>query len=143
MMLEDIRAVYSEYTAQVARLESERRSWEGLFGIGKRLADDPCHDRFYDELKKLLDIYAGEKHSSEELRSVLEFIYSMPCDEGLPDGVLMPMNAVHSLTVGLAGQLAPKDAALLLEQYTEDFPKCRRFPVHKAVIRALEQAQNS
>ena len=53
------------------------------------------------------------------------------------------MNAVHSLTVGLAEKLSSEDAAALLEQYKKAFPRNRRFPAHKNVIKALERAKNS
>ena len=142
MILDDIRAVYEEYTAQVSRLERERKAWDGLFGMGKKLADDPCHERFLDELEKLLKAFAEEKPSSDDIRGVLDFIYRISCDEDQPSSALMPMNAVHSLTVKLAGQLSPQDAAALLEQYTADYPKSRRFPVHKTVVKTLERAKN-
>ena len=142
MILDDIRAVYEEYTAQVSRLERERKAWDGLFGMGKKLADDPCHERFLDELEKLLKAFAEEKPSSGDIRGVLDFIYRISCDEDQPSSALMPMNAVHSLTVELAGQLSPQDAAALLEQYTADYPKSRRFPVHKTVVKTLERAKN-
>ena len=143
MIFDDIRAVYDEYSSQVARLEGERKAWDGLFGMGKKLADDPCHDLFYEELEKLLKGLAEEKPSSEAIREVLEFIYRTPCDEEQPSSAVMPMNAVHSLTVELAGQLSPHDAAKLLEQYTRDYPKSKRFPVHKTVIKTLERVKNS
>lgn len=143
MILDDIRSVYEEYIQQVSKLEGESKIWDGLFGMGKKLADDPCHERFIDELEKLLKSFAEANPSSEEVRGVLRFIYRMPCDDEQPDGTVMSMNAVHSLTVGLAEQLSPKDGAELLEQYTNDYPKIRRFPVHKTVIKALERAAQS
>ena len=140
MMLDDVRAVYEEYTAQVARLEGERKAWDGLFGMGKKLADDPCHDRFFEELERLLKAFAAEKPSSDEVSSLLEFIYHAPCDEEQPVSALMPMNAVHSLTLELTGMLSAEDGKRLLEQYKMDHPRSRRFPVHKNVIKALEKA---
>ncbi|WP_303838596.1 hypothetical protein [Ruminococcus flavefaciens] len=143
MILDQIRAVYEEYSSQVAKLEGERKVWDGLFGMGKKLSDDPCHERFIEELEKLLKGLAEEKPSSEVIRVVLEFIYSTPCDEEQPSGTVMPMNAVHSLTVGLAEQLSPADAAELLEQYTRYYPKSKRFPVHKTVIKTLERVKTA
>ena len=140
MVLDDIRAVYEEYTAQVEKLEGERKAWDGLFGMGKKLSDDPCHDHFYEELEKLLKAFSAEKPPSEEIRRVLGFIYSISCDDEQPENALMPMNAAHSLTLELAEQLSAEDGAALLEQYKYDYPRSRRFPVHKNVIKALEGA---
>jgi hypothetical protein len=35
MILNDIRAVYEEYTSQVAKLEGERKAWDGFFRNGE------------------------------------------------------------------------------------------------------------
>lgn len=143
MILNDIRAVYEEYTSQVAKLEGERKAWDGFLGMGKKLSDDPCHDRFYGELEKLLKAFAEEKPSSEDIRAVLDFMYRVPCDEEQPQSAVMPMNAVHSLTLELTERLSAGDAEALLEQYKKDYPRSRRFPVHKNVIKALERARKS
>ena len=143
MILNDIRAVYEEYTAQVEKLEGERKAWDGFLGMGRKLSDDPCHEHFYTELEKLLKAFAEENPSSEEIRSVLELIYRAPCDEEQPDGAVMPMNAVHSLTPQLAERLSAEDAEALLEQYKADYPRNKRFPAHKNVIKALERAKSS
>ena len=143
MILDEVRAVYEEYTAQVTRLESDRKAWDGLFGMGKKLADNPCHERFYEELEKLLKAFAEGKPSSEEIRRVLELIYRAPCNEEQPSSAVMPMNAVHSLTPELAEMLSAKDAEAVLEQYKKDYPRNKRFPAHKNVIKALERAQKS
>ena len=139
--MQQLTALYESYLDEARKVELSRKPGEGIFGIGKRPSDDPCHDRFYGELEKLLKAFAEEKPSSEDIRDVLDFMYRVPCDEEQPQSAVMPMNAVHSLTLELAERLSAGDAEALLEQYKKDYPRSRRFPVHKNVIKALERAR--
>ena len=59
MAVDEIRAIYEEYAAEVEKLVSEKKLADGLFGMGKKIADDPCHDRFSEKLGTFLKEYAS------------------------------------------------------------------------------------
>ena len=46
MGMAEVKKLYSEYIAQVQELESKKKIGDGLFGMGKKISDDPCHDAF-------------------------------------------------------------------------------------------------
>lgn len=139
----ELRELYEEYIGQVGRLESERKPVDGLFGMGKRVSDDPCHDAFTERLKEYLEELEAEAPPSSELAEILGYIYRMPAEENAPVSTYWVMKAVHGLTADLISRLEPQDAAALYGRYTADHPKRMRFPVQKKVIKALEHAMNA
>ena len=43
--LDTIKKICGDYIAEAEELERKRKPADGLFGIGTKPADDPCHDR--------------------------------------------------------------------------------------------------
>ncbi|MCR4760600.1 MAG: hypothetical protein K5705_10105 [Oscillospiraceae bacterium] len=138
--LTDIQAVYRTYFAEAAQAEQNRKPADGLFGIGKKPADDPCHDRFLAALESALQTFAAQKPASGEVRAVLSLIYRMPAEHREPLSVYWMLNAVCGLTQPLIPLLEPADAAALLTQYDADCPRRERLPVQKQIARALKNA---
>jgi len=143
MCMEELRELYEGYIRQVERLELERKPADGLFGIGKGVADDPCHDAFAGRLKELLAELEVEEPSSADLREILSYIYRMSAENKEPVSAYWTMNAVHGLTAGLIARLDPQDAAALHDTYIAEYPRRMRFPVQKQVIKALERAMKA
>jgi len=143
MGMEELRALYEGYIRQVERLELESKPTDGLFGMGKGVSGDSCHDDFAERLKELLAELEAEEPSSEKLREVLGYIYRMSAENKEPVSAYWTMNAVHGLTAGLIARLEPQDAAALYGTYIADHPRRMRFPVQKQVIKALERAMKA
>ena len=138
--LNAVKALYEEYISEVEQLERNKKPADGLFGLGKKTADDPCHDRFSERLRKMLEDYAAEKPDTSDVRTVLEYIYSIQMEHRDPVSVYWLMNAIHGFTVGLAEMLSREDASVLCELYEKNCPRSERFPVQKKVIKALKSA---
>ena len=140
MVLDDIKALYAEYASEVERLEGSRKLGDGLFGMGKKVSDDPCHDRFSDRLEELLKDFAATSPASSEVSEVLSYIYNVQKDHRDFVSAYWLMNAVHGFTVELISFLTPQDACELAEQYEKVCPRSERFPVQKRVLKALKSA---
>ena len=138
--LRAVKALYEEYISEVEQLEQNRKPADGLFGLGKKIADDPCHDRFSERLRNMLEDYAAEKPDTSDVRAVLEYIYSIQTEHKDPVSVYWLMNAVHGFTVELAEMLSREDASALCELYEKNCPRSERFPVQKKVLKALKSA---
>lgn len=137
--LSDIRALYEAYIAEVERLERERKPGEGIFGLKGGPADDPCHDRFVDQLRTLLGAFASEAHSPDELRDALSYIYSVPLAHREPRSAYWMLIAVHGLTQALAEKLDPPSAQALRRQYEKDYPRWERLPVQRQLLELLKK----
>ena len=138
--LSAIKALYDEYISEVEQLESSKKPADGLLGFGNKIADDPCHDRFSERLRKMLEDYAAEKPDTTDIRGVLEYIYSVQTEHKDPVSVYWLLNAVHGFTEELVGMLSRDDASALFEFYEKKCPRSERFPVQKKVLKALKSA---
>ena len=138
--LSAIKALYEEYITEVEQLERDKKPADGLLGFGKKISDDPCHDRFSERLRKMLEDYAAEKPDTSDIRAVLEYIYSIQTEHKDPVSAYWLMNAVHGFTADLVKILSREDASALCEFYEKKCPRSERFPVQKKVIKALKSA---
>ena len=138
--LAEIRALYQEYLAGAERAERERKPGEGLFGLGKKPSDDPCHERFANALETALRDFAACGPDSPQVREVLSHIYRAPAEHREPVSAYWMLCAVHGFTPELIARLDEADAATLFASYAKDFPRWERLPVQRQVYAALKRA---
>lgn len=136
----EIRALYEAYLDEAARVERERKPGEGLFGLGKKPSDDPCHERFASALEKALQDFAALGPDSPQVREALAHVYRAPVEHKEPLSAYWMLCAVHGFTLELIGRLDAADAAALLASYAKDFRRWERLPVQQQVYAALKRA---
>ncbi len=135
-----VSSLYDGYLETVSRLESERKFGEGFFGLKSGPKDNPCHDRFDQDLRVLLqDLRPGETDSAL-LREVLEYMYDAPLQNPYPKSAYWMLIAVQDLTKDLIRGLAPEDADILAERYIENYPRNQRLPVQTELVKLLISA---
>ena len=66
MNMQQLTTLYENYLDEARKVELARKPGEGIFGIGKRPSDDPCHDRFAANLKEWLEAFGEEEPDSAE-----------------------------------------------------------------------------
>ena len=142
MILSEIKELYDSYISSVRKAQQDMKPSDGLFGIGRKLSDDPCHDDFAEKLERMLSDHAAGSPEPSEVREVLGYIYDIPKEYERNDSVCLMLTAVHGFTTELAAYLSADDAAELLERYKENYPKNKRLPVQKKLIKVLEKAAN-
>ena len=129
-----IRKIYDSYLEKALAAERNRKPTDGMFGIGKKAGDDPCHTEFAEALEAALNDYAAEQHDSAELRLLLEYMYSMPKAHEDPKSIYWMLIAVHGLTLQLISGLSQQDAAALRKQYAVLYRRWERLPVQQQVL---------
>ena len=134
-----IRALYEAYVDQVETLERNRKFGEGIFGLKGGPADDPCHDRFAADLEALIGEFAQGDPAPAEIRTALEYMYSVPLAHRDSKTAYWMLLAVHGLTLGLAERLPREESAPLRARYAKDYPRWERLPVQKKVLDALKK----
>ena len=135
-----IRKMYEDYFEKALAAERNRKPTDGMFGIGKKPGDDPCHTEFAAELEAALNEYAAEKPASADVRALLAFMYSVPKSHEEPKSVYWMLLAVQGLTLPLIPLLSPEDAAVLKKGYAAQYRRWERLPVQQQVLKALGQA---
>ena len=133
-----LRNLYEAYYEKCASLEQDRKPFAGVFGLSKGPADDPCHDRFAQDIAELLEEFRSEKPDSGEIRELLRFIYEAPLGHAEPRFAYWMLLAVHGLSLELIEGLDAEDAAGLRAWYAEAYPKRQRVPVQNKLLKALD-----
>ena len=141
-MINEIYALYDAYVEKVEELERNKKITAGLFGLTKGPKDDPCHDLFAQELETKLRAFAGSAPDTEEVRSLLYFIFTVPLKHKDNNMIYWMFAAVHGLTSDLISLLNRSDAEALYQQYNTDYPRWERLPAQKKVLKVLKEKAN-
>ena len=138
--MNEITILYDAYIKTVEELERTKKPTAGLLGITKGPKDDPCHDRFADDLAEKLKMFSAKDPSSGEVRSLLEYMYEIPFQYRENHMIYWMFTAVHSLVLDndLISRLNRADAQKLYEQYSKDYPRWERLPAQKRTLKALK-----
>ena len=133
-----ISALYDAYIEKVNELERTKKVTDGLLGITKGPKDDPCHDKFANDLEQLLKEFAAAEPSSEEVCSLLEYMYTVPLNNRENHMVYWMFMAVHTLALDLIRCLDKADAEKLYQRYSSDYPRWERLPAQKKTLKELK-----
>ena len=134
-----ITALYETYLYAVRTLERNRKPGEGIFGLKGGPADDPCHDRFVDDLTAVITDFAAQEPSSAECRAVLEHMFTVPSAHRELKSAYWMLIAVHGLTPPLIDRLSAADARALYTRYGAEYRRWERLPVQRQVLDALKK----
>ncbi len=135
----DIRALYAAYIEKAETLERDRKPGEGLLGLKKGPADDPCHGRFAEELEAAVADYAAQPPAPAEAAALLSYMFDVPQAHREPVFAYWMLIAVQGLSLPLIDGLDPADADALFRIYEKTYPRWERLPVQKKVLAALRK----
>ena len=139
-MLDKLEALYEGYLSEFRRMEQGRKPLEGAFGFGGGPQSYPCHDKFAEDLERLLRDFAAQAPSSEEVGQVLNYIYfTAPARFQSELAVDWMLLAAHGFTLELIGLLSAADAEPLCRAYRSAYPRHRRLPVQNKLFAALQK----
>ena len=134
----EVQELYDRFIGTVEDLEKKRNITDGLFGFGRKPSDDPCHDRFAEDLKKLLERQDQEGFEPGEAAAVLEYIFFIPERHKEPVSIYWMLLAVQSLSENLIRHLSKAEASSLESRYEEQYPRRDRLPPQKRILKALK-----
>lgn len=140
MQADEIRAIYADYLEKAREAERRRRPGDGLFGFGRKPADDPCHADFLKALREAVEALA-QTGSDGEMAETLRLICDAPsaCAQE-PPGIYWTLVAAHGAMPAGIPSLDRREARELYEHYAAAWPKVRRMPVQRQVLKALREA---
>ncbi len=138
-MSAELDLLYENYLDKVDYLEKNKPFGAGIFGMKGGPADDPCHDRFAEDLADLLGRLAENKPEPSEVQDTLRKIFFEPKKHVNLRAAYWMLLAVHSMTLDLIGLLPGEAAGELLREYCKEYPRWERLPVQKKVIDSLKK----
>lgn len=136
--LNEIYGLYDAYIKKVDEIRKNSKITAGLFGLTKGPKDDPCHDRFAEELGAKIKEFASGDPVSGEVYLLLAYMYSVPLKYKDDSMVYWMFTAVHSFSYDLICRLNREDAEKLYNKYVEDYPRWERLPSQKKILKDLK-----
>ena len=134
-----LRAIYEAYLDKTVTVERSQKIGAGWFGLKGGVADDPCHDRFADELRAYFEELAQSGADSAAVREVMEYVISAPQKADAPRAAYWMLIAVQGLTQPLLPLLSATDAQTVGELLEKLFPRSKRLPVQDKLLRELRK----
>lgn len=126
------------YFQRLDRVRARLRPGDGILGMGNDPKRDGCHLEFYQEMESLAGELAGSSPPPGEATRAVELLLALAQEhrDWLADGML---EAVQGCSLHLIPLMEPGRAGELAAQYEKRYPRHRRLPVHKQVLKALKQ----
>ena len=137
---QELSALYGAYLEEAERVERNRRPFDGVFGLGKRASDDPCHDRFLADVEAWIRAFRETEPDSAAVREVLSLLFRAPKEHPEPQSAYWVMTAAQGYAGMLIPRLSPADAAALVSEYSAAYARWERMPVQKQLLEALKKA---
>ncbi len=132
-------ALRENYLDAVRECERNRKPGDGLLGLKGGPAEDPCHDRFAEELSAVLESFYKDVPDSSDTRMVLEALYDVPGKDCVPLSAYWMLIAVQGLCPELIQTLSKEDARDLKEEFLERYRRWERLPVQNKILNALKK----
>ncbi len=144
---EELREILAEYDKSVEELEKNKKPFDGIFGMGRRPADDPCHDLMDRKVEELTRRAAGEIPSEEgetriadtaETDALVRALFSAAGAYRGPVYAGMTLVAIQRHGMRLIPRMSGEAKSTLAGWYAKEYPKRRRFPMQEEICRLLQ-----
>jgi len=139
-MLEEVVRLYEAYLDEFHRLEQNRKPMEGAFGLGNGPQSYPCHEKFAQDLDRLLEDLTVQAPTPEQVGHLLRYIYyTAPSCWKSEVSVYWMLLAVQGSTMRLIKLLDVPTAKSLYKEYQHCYPRYQRLPVQNKIFVALQK----
>ncbi len=133
-----LRTLYENYFLAVEEAERNCKPTDGLFGMGQKAADAPCHGYFEEDLTAWVKDFAEQRPSSEVVCSVMRYMFTVPQEHQDSKVAYWMLLAVQGATIELVPYLSVQDAKKIRDFYAEIYPRAQRLPIQKTLYEAIE-----
>jgi len=137
-MVEKLKDIYSRYTEAAAKVYSNAKPMDGVWGWGDDPRKDPCHMAFYEAAEEWTAEFLADGPGKEEAFTAVKFLLETP-DAWRDSHCFWFLFAAQGFSRELIPLLDRAQCALLLEWYDKTYPKRERLPVQRDVYKALKK----
>ena len=132
------QGILNQYEAALQELDSRSRPGEGLFGFGRKKADDPCHDAMDQSVETLVSRLAADPDAVSEVPGFLRLLLEAESARPWPDHARWMLVAAQRHGMPLVPLLSPSDASDLASWYAARYSRFDRFPAQQTLLKALK-----
>ncbi len=142
----ELREILAEYAKSVDELERKKKPFDGIFGFGRRPADDPCHDLMDRRVEELTQRAAGEMPGEDgEIRAadtaetdeLAEALFRSARAYHGPVYAGVALVAIQRHGMKLIPRMSGEARRALAEWYGKEYPRRMRFPVQEEICGLL------
>ena len=138
-----LEQAFRDYREDVERFERNKKPAEGLFGIGRTLSDDPCHDRVDGRVGEAVAALAAARPAPAEAGRAVRLLLQNTLSGDWPLAAQWMLRALERHCLPLVPFLDREEAGDLAREYAGRYRPYDRLPTQKQLLRALKQAARS
>ena len=138
----DFKKAYSDYIQQhreyLANMSLTGKALD-MFGFRGARGKETAFEEFYSEMKSAVKAVCDEGPDTETADGIAEVIFNarnLYADEEVQE---VKFIAVEGVVLELIPFMSREKAAMICENYSTLYPKHRRLPVQKQLVKALEK----
>ena len=133
---------FEDYRRDIEAFERAKKPAEGLFGLGRRLQDDPCHSRMDERIADIVGRMAGLSLSAEDAERAVRMLISHDA-AAWPPAVQWMQRAIERHALPLIPFLSAGAAQALFQEYAARYRRWERLPAQDQVYKSLKQRARS
>lgn len=137
--LDRFQGIIEQYIEDFEKAEKNRKPGSGLFGFGQGPGDYPCHEKMDKQVGELCREAAEDDSGADETAALVKAVLQSEKSRQWPEAARLAVMAVQRHTIPLISRMSPEDRKELLSWYWKAYPRHRRLPVQKQIIRELEK----
>lgn len=126
------------YRQDLTKFENSRRPTDGLFGLGRTLQNDPCHDRFDESIEQAVQAMCASSPGSIDAEKAIRMLFIWHQPQDWPLAAQWMLRAIERHALPLIPFLNSEAAAALQKEYAKHYKPWDRLPAQKEVYNALK-----
>lgn len=137
-MIRELKERYRQYGEEAALVRKKAKPTDGLLGFGNDPRNNPCHQRFYEDVGQWTKEFLATQPDPEDSLEAARFLIAAPKTCGSEESYGMMYAALgwcRELVDRLDGEGCAELGALLEELY----PKRDRMPVQLELLKTLNK----
>lgn len=142
---EELRRILEIYREAVARVEKNKKPYDGLLGMGKKPSDDACHEQMDQGVAALIQRVAGVNDEAagvvpadpSAVDALLSGLMHAAKEFDGPEYARIALVAAQRHGIPLIPRMTAAGRAELCAWYDKAYPRRLRFPIQKQIVDAL------
>jgi len=135
----DLHEAFADYRQDLEAYERSRRPADGLLGFGRTMANDPCHDRLDEKVKRAAEGLRAENPPPESAEEMVRLLLLREDLSAWPVAAQWMIRALERHALPLIPFLTPETAGDISRAYEQRYRRWERLPVQKQLCRALQE----
>lgn len=131
---------FSDYRKDIDSYERRRKPTDGLFGLGRSLRDDPCHERFDERVAGIVAALCALPPAPDDVARAVTLLLGHDDGQPWPLAAEWMLRAIERHALPLIPHLCSAAAADLARAYARRYKRYDRLPAQQQVYKALKAA---